>query len=134
VSAWSHSPRRATASDRRGWRGANQDEFLEHLLTACVLLLLHETPASSRGLHDGLADLGFDEDPARLQHTLEAMEDLGLLFSTWGQSANAPERHTFHVAPEGRQWLRQAASELQSTEGFLGAFVARCREHFLTTT
>lgn len=131
ASSRSHRP---TVTDRRGRRGVNRDDLIEHLLTACVLLLLHETPASSRELHDGLVPLGFDEDPARLQRTLERMEDLGLLVSTWGHSANGPGRHTFHVAPEGVQWLRQAANELHGTEGFLGSFVARCAEHFMTPT
>ena len=134
MSAWSRPPRRGTESNRLCRRGGSHDDLLEHLLTAYALLLLHETPASSQELHDRLAALGFHEDPARLQRRLEAMEDLGLLFSTWGQSANAPERHTFHIAPEGTQWLRRAANELQRTEGFLGAFVARCGERFVAPT
>ena len=62
------------------------------------------------------------------------MEDVGLVFSTWGPAANSPERHTFHIAPDGMQWLRHASGELETTESFLGAFVARCAEHGLTPT
>jgi DNA-binding PadR family transcriptional regulator len=108
-----------------------EEDLLEHLLTACVLLLLHETSASCAQLHDALTALRLQEDPAVLQATLEAMEDTGLIFSTWGPFATAPRRHTFHIAAAGRQWLRHAAGELQSAEGFLGAFVARCGERFV---
>jgi DNA-binding PadR family transcriptional regulator len=60
------------------------------------------------------------------------MEDAGLVFSTWGPFASSPERHTFHIASDGMQWLRHTADDLQSTEFFLGAFVARCGERCLT--
>jgi DNA-binding PadR family transcriptional regulator len=123
---------RTALGDRRGLRDTDDDELLAHLLTACVLLLLYEAPASSAQLHEALPALRLHEDPAVLQGTLEAMEDAGLVFSTWGPRATAPERHTFHIAPAGTQWLQASAEELQSTKGFLGSFVARCEERFVT--
>lgn len=102
------------------------------MLTASVLLLLNDTPATSQDVCDGLAALGLHQHPASLQRRLESMEDVGLVFSTWGPSVGTPERHTFHIASDGTQWLRHAARELQSTELVLGAFVARCAEHCLT--
>jgi DNA-binding PadR family transcriptional regulator len=106
----------------------------EQLLTASVLLLLHDSPATSEDVCAELAPFGLHEQQTALQRRLESMEDAGLVFSTWGPAASAPERHTFHIAPEGMQWLRHAAGELESTEFFLGAFVARCAERCLTQT
>jgi DNA-binding PadR family transcriptional regulator len=124
-SAWTSLTGRRAVSD------PHEEELFAHLLRACVLLLLYETPASSAQLHDALGSLRLHEDPAVLQETLEAMEDIGLVFSTWGPHATAPERHTFHIAPAGTQWLQVAADELQSTKGFLGSFLARCEERFV---
>lgn len=110
---------------------SDDDALLAHLLTACVLLLLYETPATSRDLHAALSALRLHEDPAVLQFRLEAMEDSGLVYSTWGRGATAPRRHTFHIAEAGLQWLQMAADELRSTNGFLGSFVARYEERFI---
>lgn len=108
-----------------------EEDLLEHLLTACILLLLVETPASSARLHVALGALRLQEDAGAVQLTLEAMEDMGLVFSTWGPAATTPRRHTFHIAPAGDQWLHDATSELQCSRGFLGAFVARCGERLV---
>ena len=124
-SAWT------SLTGRRELPETQDDELLALLLRACVLLLLYETPASSTQLHDALGALRLNEDPAVLQETLEAMEDIGLVFSTWGPHATAPERHTFHIAPAGTQWLQVAADELQNTKGLLGSFLARCEERFV---
>jgi DNA-binding PadR family transcriptional regulator len=110
---------------------AGDDALLAHLLTACVLLLLYETPATSGELHSALAALRLHEDPAVLQFRLAAMEDSGLVYATWGPGATAPERHTFHIAEDGLRWLQLAADELRSTKGFLGSFVARYEERFV---
>jgi DNA-binding PadR family transcriptional regulator len=111
--------------------GEDEDDLLEQLVISCVLLLLHETPASSEELHEALAALRLNRDREVIQGTLELMEDAGLVFSTWGASATAPGRHTFHIAPAGSQWLVNATARLRSTEGFLGAFVARCGERLV---
>lgn len=107
------------------------DALLAHLLTACVLLLLYETPATSAELHGALTALRLHEDPAVLRFRLEAMADNGLVYSTWGPGASAPEKHTFHIAEPGLEWLQMAADELRSTKGFLGSFVARYEERFV---
>lgn len=110
---------------------SDDDALLAHLLTACVLLLLYETPATSTELHAALSALRLHEDPAVLQFRLEAMEDNGLVYATWGPRATEPERHTFHIAEAGLDWLKASADELRSTKGFLGSFVARYEERFI---
>jgi DNA-binding PadR family transcriptional regulator len=111
----------------------DDDALLAHLLTACVLLLLYETPATSVELHDALMALRLHEDPAVLQFRLEAMEDCGLVYATWQPGATTPERHTFHIDEGGLQWLQMATEELRSTNGFLGSFVARYEERFVAS-
>ncbi len=115
-------PRRADEPD---------DDLREHLVTACVLVLLHETPATSAQLEGALAALRLRDWPGGLQRVLETMEEDGYVFSTWGPPPAGRQRHTFHIAPLGTQWLCEAAGELQQHEGFLGAFVARCGERLL---
>jgi DNA-binding PadR family transcriptional regulator len=110
---------------------SDDDALLAHLRTACVLLLLLETPATSADLHSALAALRLHEDPDLLQFRLEAMEDMGLVYATWEPGSTEPTRHTFHIAEAGLQWLRMAADELRSTNGFLGSFVARYEERFV---
>jgi hypothetical protein len=117
----------------RALNDTDDDALLAHLLTACVLLLLYETPATSDELHAALAALRLHEDPAGLQFRLEAMEDSALVYSTWGAGAAAPGHHTFHIAAAGLQWLQMAADELRSTNGFLGSFVARYEERFVVS-
>jgi DNA-binding PadR family transcriptional regulator len=126
---WTREADQRRSCDEHDDHDEHDEGLLEHLRTGCILLLLHETAACSVQLHSALAGLRLHEDPAALQCALEAMEDTGLVFSTWGPAATVPRRHTFHIAPAGDQWLRHAASDLRSTEGFLGAFVARCGEH-----
>ena len=109
----------------------DDDALLAHLLTACVLLLLYETPATSADLHTALGALRLHEDPAVLHFRLAAMEDSGLVYATAGPGDTAPERHTFHIAEPGLHWLQMATDELRSTNGFLGSFVARYEERFV---
>jgi len=108
-----------------------EEDLLEHLVVSCVLLLLHKTPAGADRLHEALDALRLHRDREAVQHTLELMEDAGLVFSTWGARATVPERNTFHIAPAGSQWLVNATEQLRCTEGFLGAFVARCGERLV---
>jgi DNA-binding PadR family transcriptional regulator len=119
---------RTALGDGSGLRDGDDDALVAHLLTACVLLLLYETPASSAELHSALAALRLHEAPDVLQLRLEAMEDSGLVYATWGPGATAPDKHTFHIAGAGVQWLTLASDELRSTSGFLGSFVARFQE------
>ena len=100
-----------------------EDDLLGHLLTGCVLLLLHETSATRAQLEDALAAVRWRAYPVSLQRVLETMQDDGLVFSTAGP--------TLHIAPAGTRWLCEAAGELQRSEGFLGAFLARCGERLI---
>ena len=100
-----------------------EDDLLEHLLTGCVLLLLHETSATRAQLDDALAAVPLREHLVNLPRVLETMQDDGLVFATAGP--------TLHLAPAGTRWLCEAAGELQRSEGFLGAFLARCGEHLV---
>jgi DNA-binding PadR family transcriptional regulator len=116
---------------RRGLEEDGEEDLLEHLLTACILLLLVETPACAEQLQPALAALRLDSDRGGVQRALEAMEDAGLVFSTWAPAGTTPGRHTFHIAPAGSHWLGGAVRRLRCSEGFLGAFVARCGERFV---
>ena len=105
-----------------------------HLLQAFVVLELQHAPAARAELHERLAPLGLELGLGELQGLLEAMEAAGLLFSTWGPQAAEPHRHTFHVAPQGSDWLSHAIGALHDAEAYVGAFVARYKERFVSPT
>jgi hypothetical protein len=100
-----------------------EEDLLQHLLTGCVLLLLHETSATRAQLDDALAAVRLHDYSVSMQRVLETMERDGLVFSTSGPM--------LHIAPAGTRWLCEAAGELQRSEGFLGAFLARCGERLV---
>jgi len=112
-------------------RDESDEDLLEHLQTACVLLLLYETPATTAQLGDALAALRLSNCPAGIDCVLEAMEGDELVFTTLSPSTSVPPTQTFHIAPAGTKWLCRATGELRRSEGFLGAFVARCGEHLV---
>ena len=108
-------------------------DLAEHLLRACIVLELQRAPSSSAQLRRRLEPFSMDGETGDLQGLLEAMEGAGLLFSTWGPHASEPERHTFHVTPAGSEWLSSAVRDLHDSEAFVGVFVARYQERFVTS-
>ena len=58
-----------------------EGDLLEHLLTGCVLLLLHETSATLAQLEDALAAAPVRDYLASLQPVLDAMEGDPTLFA-----------------------------------------------------
>lgn len=128
----SSSSRRTGFARPRSQPAAPPGDLSAHLLRACVVLELEDAPADSAALHARLAPLGLEIDVAGLQGLLEAMEGAGLLFSTWGPQVGEPHRHTFHITPEGSQWLSHAVGTLRDAEAAVGTFVARYTERFIS--
>jgi poly-beta-hydroxybutyrate-responsive repressor len=94
-----------------------------------VLLLLLEQPAHGYELLERMQPFGFERpDPGGLYRNLRALEDAGLVRSSWEQSTAGPDRRIYHLTPAGREELHDHAKALAATSQTLQAFLGRYRE------
>lgn len=99
----------------------------KNFLRPCLLLLLHESPAHGYELRERLRPLGFSrDDPGRLYRALRALEEGGLVHSTWHSSTGGPDRRTYELTRAGEERLRDAAAELEAMHTILDTFLCRC--------
>jgi len=98
-------------------------------MRSCVLLLLREEPAHGYDLLQQLRPLGFArDDPGRLYRTLRALEDEGLVRSSWEPSATGPDRRRYELTRAGLEQLHGEAKSLDALRRSLDAFAARYEE------
>ena len=101
----------------------------KNFLRPCVLLLLREQPAHGYDLLQRLRALGFErDDPGGLYRTLRALEDDGLVSSSWEPSAVGPDRRTYDLTRRGREVLHESAKLLLGLRETLDAFLSRYEE------
>lgn len=82
-------------------------------LRPCLLLLLAEGASHGYELLDQLAELDLDRpDPARLYRALRAMDEEGLVQSSWEPSGVGPARRIYALTTEGREWLHLLAGSV----------------------
>ncbi len=99
----------------------------KNFLRPCLLLLLHESPSHGYDLRERLRPLGFSrDDPGRLYRALRALEQGGLVCSTWQSSSGGPDRRIYELTPAGRERLQDAATELTAMHAILDLFLDRC--------
>ncbi|CAN5135748.1 hypothetical protein BH24ACT10_BH24ACT10_19230 [soil metagenome] len=95
-------------------------------LRPCLLLLLAEGTAHGYELLDQVGALGLDRvDPGGLYRCLRAMEEEGLVRSTWEPSATGPARRTYELTDEGREWLHVGAGSLNELARSLAVYQRR---------
>ena len=101
----------------------------KNFIRPCVLLLLRERAGHGYDLIERLAALGFDrDDPGRLYRALRALENEGLVRSSWEPSAVGPARRMYELTRAGMEELHEAAAALAATEQVLGTFLSRYAE------
>ena len=94
-----------------------------------LLLLLLEQPAHGYELLERLQPLGYERpDPGGLYRNLRALEDAGLVHSSWQQSTVGPDRRTYELTRAGREELHAHAKALAATSHTLQVFLSRYRE------
>lgn len=97
-------------------------------LRPCLLLLLAEGTSHGYELLDQMAELGMDRsDPGRVYRCLRAMDEEGLVHSTWEPSAVGPARRTYTVTDEGREWLHVLAGSVADVSRALTTYQGRYR-------
>lgn len=95
-------------------------------LRPCLLLLLAEGTSHGYELLDQVAALGLDRvDPGGLYRCLRAMEEEGLVSSTWEPSAAGPARRTYELTDEGADWLHVMAGSLHDVARSLAGYRRR---------
>jgi PadR family transcriptional regulator PadR len=95
-------------------------------LRPCLLLLLAEGTAHGYDLLAQVADLGIQRvDPGGLYRCLRAMDEEGLVRSSWTPSASGPARRTYTLTDEGREWLHVLAGSLRDVAGALDSYRGR---------
>jgi PadR family transcriptional regulator, regulatory protein PadR len=95
-------------------------------LRPCLLLLLAEGSAHGYDLLEQLPALGHTRaDPGGMYRSLRAMEQEGLVTSTWEESPAGPARRTYDLTEEGTDWLHAWAGSLRLVHASLGTFLQR---------
>lgn len=100
-----------------------------NFLRPCILLLLREERSHGYALLQRLRPLGFTrDDPGRLYRALRALEEEGLVHSSWEQSYDGPDRRIYRTTRAGHEELHRLAKELDAGRETLERFVSRYAE------
>ncbi len=95
-------------------------------LKACALLLISEAPAHGYQLLARLSAVGpVGFDLGALYRVLRAMEDDGLVTSSWEESALGPDRRVYRITDRGRMALDAEAEVLGVVLQNMGNFIRR---------
>jgi len=95
-------------------------------LRPCLLLLLAEGTSHGYELLDQISGLGLERvDPGGLYRCLRAMDEEGLVRSTWEPSTSGPARRTYEMTDEGREWLHVLAGCLGDVATSLATYRSR---------
>ena len=95
-------------------------------LRPCLLLLLAEGTSHGYELLDQVGALGLTKvDPGGLYRSLRAMDEEGLVRSSWEPSVAGPARRTYELTDEGREWLHVVAGALGEVARSLAVYRRR---------
>ena len=100
---------------------------IERFAEPAVLLLLAEGPSHGYQLADHLEEL-LDEslvDFGNLYRLLRALEEEGLVASTWSEEAPGPQKRVYELTGEGAALLDAWAASLRARRERIGALLAR---------
>ena len=95
-------------------------------MRACLLLLVGEQSSHGYDLLERLQEFAFKgADAGGLYRALRAMEQEGLMRSTWQTSDVGPARRTYELTDEGRDWLHAWGGTLRETARIVGRYLER---------
>lgn len=124
-------PRHPLAVSPARDRDAGRDDFYEHLVQVCLLLVAQDGPLSAGDLREGLRPLGFEQPTGAVEAALDVLAAEGLVHCTQAPSTDGGASRAYATTADGSSWLRAATAELRRTEIVLGGFLARCGERLL---
>lgn len=100
--------------------------FPKNYLRPCLLLLLAEGTSHGYELMTQVASLGLDNaDPGGVYRCLRAMDEEGLVQSTWAPSTAGPARRSYSVTPEGLAWLHAVDESVNDVAKGIAAYRRR---------
>jgi PadR family transcriptional regulator, regulatory protein PadR len=106
---------------------SDRDQLLAGLprnfLRPCLLLLVRERPSYGYDLLVRLGELVGRADPGMLYRSLRAMEQEGLVRSSWQASEVGPPRRTYRLSEEGEDWLHAWSGSLRETRRVIDRFL-----------
>ena len=95
-------------------------------MKASALLLISEAPAHGYQLLARMSAVGPSGfDLGALYRVLRAMEDDGLVASSWEESAVGPDRRVYRITARGRQVLDAEAEVLGEVHQHMATFIRR---------
>jgi len=95
-------------------------------LRPCLLLLVAEGTSHGYDLLDGVRALGLGKvDPGGLYRCLRALDEDGLVRSSWQPSSRGPARRIYSLTEEGRDWLDAMAASLSEVHRVLSMYRRR---------
>lgn len=93
-------------------------------LRSCALLLLTEGPRHGYELLADLSERGYGTaDPGGLYRALRAMEDEGLVTSSWEHGDFGPARRVYAITEAGSQALHESATAVRDMRRRLNRFL-----------
>jgi len=116
----------------RGRRGGPRSRRIYRFVEACLLLLLYRDQTHGYDLMEGLKEFGFAENPVDssvVYRTLRAMEEAGLVTSTWDTTGTGPPRRVYRITAEGDRYLARWVADLRETDRVLHSFLKAYNEH-----
>lgn len=97
-----------------------------NFLRPALLLLLAEGTAHGYELLERVGELGLDRvDTGGLYRCLRAMDEDGLVRSSWEPSAVGPARRRYELTAEGREWLDIVAGSVAEVARALAGYRRR---------
>ena len=104
---------------------------IERFIEPCILLLLSKSPSHGYGLIEDL-EKHCDErvDIGYLYRTLRRMEKDGWVESDWEENEAGPDRRTYTITQEGKDFLRTAATSLIRTDKLIQRFLESYQKNY----
>ncbi|OGK13313.1 hypothetical protein A3C98_04925 [Candidatus Roizmanbacteria bacterium RIFCSPHIGHO2_02_FULL_37_15] len=104
---------------------------IERFIEPCILLLLSKSPSHGYGLIEDL-EKHCDErvDIGYLYRTLRRMEKDGWVESDWEENEAGPDRRTYTITQEGKDFLRTAATSLIRTDKLIQRFLEGYQKNY----
>ena len=103
------------------------DGLPRELAPAGVLLLVAEHGSYGYSLLDELHEMGFRHvDSSSVYRMLRAMEEAGVVRSSWEPPESGPARRTYELTPSGEKCLDDWAAALRDSRDLLGRYLKRC--------
>lgn len=98
-------------------------------LRSCALLLLTEGPRHGYELLAELSERGYGSaDPGGLYRALRAMEEEGLVTSSWEHGDFGPARRVYAITDAGIEALRESATAVRDMRRRLNRFLRHYRD------